>query len=308
MHFPRLPDWLVYAAVVLALLISAVGRQENVAAPPPPPPVPGEEGLPLGPASPFDPAVVVDVPHTAEPGAGTAFAVTDDGVWMTARHVVDGCEQAAIMVANGRGVDAQVFIDPRGEAAILVTEGGAPALPLGLDRTLRRGDRAYHPGYPQGRAGEVTSRLLGRENLVVRGRGARTESVLVWAETGRTDGLAGTLAGLSGAPALDSAGRVIGVTVAEAPRRGRIYTTSPETVLTALTASGHRAASFAVGEPVTPENYGRVADNLRRDLRVAQVICVTPQAAPALPPTAPLTDEELAAEPPTPEAEAPAAP
>lgn len=274
MHFPRLPDWLVYAAVVLALLISAVGRQEDAAAPPPPPPVPGEEGLPLGPASPFDPAVVVDVPQTAEPGAGTAFAVSDDGVWMTARHVVEGCRQAAIMVADGRGVDAQVFIDPRGEAAILITEGGAPALPLGLDRTLRRGDRAFHPGYPQGRAGEATSRLLGRENLVVRGRGARTESVLVWAETGRTDGLTGTLAGLSGAPALDSAGRVIGVTVAEAPRRGRIYTTSPETVLTALTASGHRAANFAVGEPVTPENYGRVADDLRRDLRVAQVICL----------------------------------
>jgi serine protease Do len=287
MHFPRLPDWLVYAAVVLALLISAVGRQEDASAPPPPPPVPGEEGLPLGPASPFDPAVVVDVPQTTEPGAGTAFAVSDDGIWMTARHVVEGCRQAAIIVADGRGVDAQVFIDPRGEAAILITEGGAPALPLGLDRTLRRGDRAFHPGYPQGRAGEATSRLLGRENLVVRGRGARTESVLVWAETGRTDGLAGTLAGLSGAPALDSAGRVIGVTVAEAPRRGRIYTTSPETVLTALTASGHRAANFAVGEPVTPENYGRVADDLRRDLRVAQVICLE-------------TDDEVAAPAPDP--------
>jgi len=287
MHFPRLPDWLVYAAVVLALLISAVGRQEDASAPPPPPPVPGEEGLPLGPASPFDPAVVVDVPQTTEPGAGTAFAVSDDGIWMTARHVVEGCRQAAIIVADGRGVDAQVFIDPRGEAAILITEGGAPALPLGLDRTLRRGDRAFHPGYPQGRAGEATSRLLGRENLVVRGRGARTESVLVWAETGRTDGLAGTLAGLSGAPALDSAGRVIGVTVAEAPRRGRIYTTSPETVLTALTASGHRAANFAVGEPVTPENYGRVADDLRRDLRVAQVICLE-------------TDDEVAAPAPGP--------
>lgn len=306
MHFPRLPDWLVYAAVVLALLISAVGRQENVAAPPPPPPVPGEEGLPLGPASPFDPAVVVDVPQSAEPGAGTAFAVTDDGVWITARHVVDGCREAAIMVADGRGVDAQVFIDPRGEAAILVTEGGAPALPLGLDRTLRRGDRAYHPGYPQGRPGEVTSRLLGRENLVVRGRGARTESVLVWAETGRTDGLAGTLAGLSGAPALDSAGRVIGVTVAEAPRRGRIYTTSPETLLTALTASGHQAANFAVGEPVTPENYGRVADGLRRDLRVAQVICVSPEAPPAPPPTPPLATDELAVEPPAEPEETPA--
>ena len=274
MHFPRLPDWLVYLAVVLALLIAAVGRQERADAPPPPPPVAGGEGLPLGPASPFDPQVVVDVPGKAEPGVGTAFSVSDAGVWITARHVVDGCTQTAIVVAEGRGVEAQVHIDPRGEAAILTTEGGAPPLPLGLQQPLRRGDRAFHPGYPQGEPGEATSRLLGRENLEVRGRGARTEPVLVWAETGRTDGLEGTLAGLSGSPVLDRAGRVIGVTVAESPRRGRIYTTSPETVIAALTASHRRADKFAVGEPITTDNYGRVADTLRRDLRVAQVICL----------------------------------
>lgn len=275
MQFPRLPDWLVYGAVVSALVIAAVGRQENADAPEAPPPTSEVEGVPLGPASPFDPSVVVDVPDKAEPGVGTAFSVSDTGVWVTARHVVDGCQRTAIVVSEGQGVAAEVHVDPRGEAAILTTDGGAPALPLGLDQPLRRGDRAFHPGYPQGRPGEATSRLLGRENLVVHGRGARSEPVLVWAESGRTDGLKGTLAGLSGAPALDSAGRVIGVTVAESPRRGRIYTTVPETLRQALQASGRRAAAFAAGEPVTPENYGRVADDLRRELRVAQVICLT---------------------------------
>jgi serine protease Do len=67
---------------------------------------------------------------------------------------------------------------------------------------------------------------------------------------------------------------VIGVTVAEAPRRGRIYTTAPETVTAALAASGRRPADFAAGEPITTDNYGRVADSLRRDLRVAQVVCL----------------------------------
>jgi S1-C subfamily serine protease len=274
MHFPRLPDWLVYAAVVLAILIAALGRREEADAPPPPPPVAGAEDLPLGPASPFDPEVVVDVPGQAKPGVGTAFSISDSGVWVTARHVVDGCTETAIMVAPGRGVEAKVQIDPRGEAAVLTTEGGAPPIPLGLDRPLRRGDRAFHPGYPQGRPGEATSRLLGRENLVVRGRGARTESVLAWAETGRTDNLKGSLGGLSGAPALDAAGRVIGVTVAESPRRGRIYTTAPETVTAALAASHEHPDGFARGQAITPQNYGRVADSLRRDLRVAQVICL----------------------------------
>ena len=275
MHFPKLPDWLIYGAVVAALVVVAVGRQERSDAPPPPPPVPGGEGLPLGPASPFDPSIVVQVPEQGQPGSGTAFSVDDGGSWLTARHVVDGCKQAAIVVADGRGVAARITLDPVGDAAILTTEGGAPAVPLrALAEPPRRGERAFHPGFPQGHPGEVTSRLLGRENLVVRGRGARTESVLVWAEVGRTDDLKGTLSGLSGAPALDSAGRVIGVTVAESPRRGRIYTTAPETIRTLLDHDRRRTSGFALGEQITTQNYGRVADGLRRDLRVAQVVCL----------------------------------
>jgi hypothetical protein len=110
--------------------------------------------------------------------------------------------------------------------------------------------------------------------MVIRGHGERTESVLVWAETGRTDELRGSLAGLSGAPALDDAGRVIGVTVAESPRRGRIYTTSPETLIRALKSANERPQAGAVGESVTTTNYGIVSDSLRRDLRVARVVCL----------------------------------
>ena len=275
MQFPRLPDWLVYTAVVAALLAAAVSRQEQADAPAPPPPVPGEEGVPLAPSSPFDPAVVVNVADETQPGSGTAFSVSDNGVWLTARHVVEGCRQIALVVAEGRGVAVNVAIDPSGDAAVLTSEGGAPAMPLAIDRPLRKGDLAYHPGFPQGRPGETASRLIGRENLVVRGRGARTEPVLVWAEIGRTDGLKGSLAGLSGAPALDSSGRVVGVTIAESPRRGRIYTTAPETVHTAFQIARQQPSSFAVGQPVNVENYGRVADALRRNLRVAQVVCLT---------------------------------
>jgi S1-C subfamily serine protease len=273
LRFPKLPDWLVYGAAVAILLAVAIGRQESADAPPAPPPDSAEDVL-LAPASAFDPAVEVEVPSDVTPQAGTAFSVSQNGVWVTARHVVDGCSRAAIVVGEGRGVAAAVRIDPRGEAAILTTEGGAPALPLGLTEPLRRGERAFHPGFPQGRPGEATSRLIGRENLVVRGRGARTEPVLVWAETGRTDGLQGALSGLSGSPALDRAGRVIGVTVAESPRRGRIYTTAPETLTGALALAGRHAAPLATGEPITVQNYGRVADTLRRDLRVAQVLCL----------------------------------
>ncbi|MFN9927345.1 MAG: serine protease [Phenylobacterium sp.] len=274
MRFPRLPDWAVYSAVVIAVLFAALGRDERADAPPPPPKSSDPLVEALGPASPFDPSVVVDVPTKAGPASGTAFSVARDGMWLTARHVVEGCRKAVVIVGPDTGVEVKVRLDPRGEAAVLSTEGGAAALPLGLTEPLRRGQRAFHPGFPQGAPGEASSRLLGRENLVVRGNGARTEPVLVWAETGRTEGLKGTLGGLSGAPALDSQGRVVGVTIAESPRRGRIYTTAPEITRATISSAGGRPDGQAISEPITPGNYFRVADDLRRELQVAQVVCL----------------------------------
>ena len=97
MRFPRPPDWLIYAAVVGGLLYLALSRQEHVVPPPAPAPVREAEGAIIGPASPFDPAVTVDVPDHPSPSAGTAFSVASTGLWITARHVVDGCRQAARM-------------------------------------------------------------------------------------------------------------------------------------------------------------------------------------------------------------------
>jgi S1-C subfamily serine protease len=274
MHFPRLPDWLVYLSIVLAMLFAALGRQERANAPPPPPPLPAGEGAVLSAASPFDPAIVVKVAPDTRQTAGTAFSVADSGVWLTARHVVENCARAAILVTDSQGVEAKIWLDPLSETAVLTTAGGAPSLPLAPLAPLRRGALAFHPGYPQNQPGEVASRLLGRENLFLRGRQVRTVPVLVWAEVGRTEGLRGALIGLSGAPALDGEGRVVGITVAEAPRRGRIYTTTPESLRQALAAAGAKPSAQAAGLPITTDNYGRAGDELRRDLRVAPVVCL----------------------------------
>ena len=66
----------------------------------------------------------------------------------------------------------------------------------------------------------------------------------------------------------------MGVTIAESPRRGRIYTTAPEVVTEALKDSGRRPDVAATGEPITPGNYFIVSDDLRRELQVAQVLCL----------------------------------
>jgi serine protease Do len=271
----RLPDWLIYSSVLGALLIASLAHRENADAPSAPAPPDEVEGALLGPVTPFDPAVTVNAPDIPfQPSTGTAFSVARSGRWVTARHVVEGCRRPAIMVGGGRAVAADVRLAPRADIAVLETAGGPAALAIAPPGGLHAGQRGFHPGYPQARAGEVTSRLLGRETLRVRGRGERDEPVLAWAEVGRTDGLGGTLAGLSGAPVMDRQGRVLGVTIAESPRRGRIYTTSPDTFQPTMRGV-QKADEPLTGRVITVDNYGLVADDLRRDLRVARVVCLS---------------------------------
>lgn len=275
MRLPRPPDWLIYSSVVFALVMVSLARRENADAPPAPPPPDEMEGALLGPVTPFDPSVTVTAPDLPfQPAAGTAFSIAGRGRWLTARHVVEGCRRPALVVGGGRAVAADVRLSPRADIALLITAGGPPALPVATNAPLNVGQRGFHPGFPQGAPGEVTSRLLGRETLKVRGRGAHDEPVLAWAEVGRTSGLEGTLAGLSGAPVLDRRGRVVALTIAEAPRRGRLYTTAPDTLGPAIRGE-QQPDEQLLGEPVTIDNYGRVADDLRRDLRVAQVVCLS---------------------------------
>jgi S1-C subfamily serine protease len=272
MAYARPPDVLVYAAAVLGLALLAVAKQERADAPAAPPPVAGAAGIGLDGglrASPLH-----DLPRARERAAGTAFSVSDAGVWITARHVVAGCRRAAVLVTPHRGVQAKVMIDREADLAVLQTEGGSAPLPLASRPRLGDGQWAFLPGYPRGQPGEVASRFLGDYRLRRPGRGEAEEPVLAWAEVGRTDGLKGSLAGLSGAPVLDGAGRVVGVTLAESPRRGRIYSAPPSAIEAALRRASIVPAGFARGAPVGRGNYGRVADALRRDLRVAPVACL----------------------------------
>ena len=168
----RLTDWAFYGLLALAILIWALDRREEVYTPPPPPEPDEVEGALLGPITPFDPAITLNAPDIPfQPASGTAFSVAGEGRWVTARHVVEGCRKPALMVGGGRAVAASVRLAPRADVAVLITEGGPDPLAVVTTPELRKGQRGFHAGYPQGHAGEVTSRLLGRETFRIRGRG-----------------------------------------------------------------------------------------------------------------------------------------
>ena len=299
----RIPDWVVYAVVLIVivgtLFSSGSGEKDepwrfsnekvqtepeytdrgrtpaiadNDVAIPAPDANSDSEGERLPDSDPFDERVLVQV-GDAEDGIGTAFAINESGAWLTARHVVDGCSRVGLAVGNGRmvRVDA-VRTSENTDLALLLTDRAPTSLPLALDRELRIGEPGYHVGFPQGRSGEAISVLESRSNLVTRGRYAMEEPVLAWSETERSEGIEGTLSGMSGGPVFDRDGAVVGVTVAESPRRNRIYTASPDSIRSFLEEQG-LAAPGGEAHALSASSYTAEADRLRDSRAVVKVLC-----------------------------------
>ncbi|MEM7728762.1 MAG: serine protease [Pseudomonadota bacterium] len=258
------PDWLLYGGIVLAMLLYA-----NRDRPAPPVPVPLPELGPLLPSeSPRDERILVRI-DAPQSGIGTAFASSNTGDWVTARHVVDSCDTIGIKVSARqmlRVQRAEIYHDA--DLAKLSLPWARDPLPTDLDSRRTVGETGFFFGYPQGRPGEVVGSLLSRGRMQVRGRYDTEEGVLIWSEVSRTRGLIGSLGGLSGGPVLDADGELIGVVAAETPRRGRIYTVSPANLRGIVPETDGPAV------PLDLRDYPLEADRLRRDRRIAPVVCV----------------------------------
>lgn len=269
----RVLDLLAYIAtlgVVVMLLFSAGTRNAN--APPPDRDSGANIGAALAPPSPFDEQVLIQA-ESPKDGVGTAFAINNDGYWLTARHVVDGCKNVGLFVRTGAYVPAlEVNVDDEYDLALIKTEHSPSPVQLNLASDLRVGIEGFHVGFPQGRPGEAAARLHSRSNLVTSGRRRGKESVLTWAELGRTSGLGGSLGGISGGPVYDQEGNVRAVVLAESPRRGRIYSAAPDTIKDFLDEQGIDYAGKQT-RGFSLRNYGGEADRARRIGQVVKVAC-----------------------------------
>ncbi len=234
--------------------------------------------IPAGPtlprASSRDPLFTIETDAKSN-STGTAFAIREDGVWLTARHVVDGCDKVGLVIAKGRAVEvSRVLPHPRADMAVLWSRRGAQSLSISA-APLRVKQQGFHFGFPQSEPGQVSSSLLGRLNMRTTGRYRHTEPVVAWAE-GRRVPATDTLGGLSGGPALNEAGEVVGVTVASSHRRGRVMTTAPISLESMLSIAGIQPAGIpSAGLNTAPRtsNFVDYGTALRRQLTVAQVIC-----------------------------------
>lgn len=260
----RIPDVLFY--FILLFCIFAYSKLKSARIDAPLPPI--ELGAILPEESPLDGMVRVTVNQPVS-SLGSAFAVDRRGNWLTARHVVDGCTDVALNLGGNQVLRVDAQVSPTADVALLSADWVREPLVSDLNSERRIGEYAYFFGFPQGRPGEVVGELLGRNRLRVRGRYSSDESILAWTEIGRTRGLKGSLGGLSGGPGFDQDGEVIGLVTAESPRRGRLYTVSPQNLQGLMNEStGVEAA------PIALTSYGLQADAYRRDRRIAQVVCV----------------------------------
>lgn len=153
-------------------------------------------------------------------GGGTGFFVTEDGMIITNKHVVDSTGvQYTVITQDGQEYNAEVLaLDPIRDLAVIKInpqEGeNFPVVELGESKSIRVGQTVVAIGYSLGEFANSISKGI------VSGLG---RSILAGSAFGRTERLSDIIQtdaainpGNSGGPLLDIYGRVIGVNVAVA--------------------------------------------------------------------------------------------
>jgi len=269
------PPGLIYAAVLFAVALIALALRSHhdapaIAALPP-------EAQALADLTAID-FIALKTPKSDKfrTPRGAAVSVSDQGVWLTAATVVENCKAPMVMATPKRGLPAKLLVSPMQGVALLTTAAGAQPAPV-ADRVVDPGKRAFHIGFPRGAPGEITTK---KDKAGAFGQ----VGLDLYAETGRTDGIGdhagGGLMSLAGSPVLDEAGRIVGLSLREAPRRGVILALPLSAVRDALRTAHVPVAANAEGRQITVDNYGVVADSMRLSGSVAEVICTDPPPWP----------------------------
>ncbi len=221
-----------------------------------------------------DRGVTVELDSEVKNGVGTAFAARADGIFITARHVVDGCGKI-YLVKGPRMLEpvASATSETSRDFAVLRAKSLKPqAFELSVD-SPKRGDDGYMMGFPQGKPADVRATVIGRTEMRSTGRYRMREPVVAWVERERRPTFGGSLGGISGGPVFNGEGYVVGTVVAGAPRRGRVYTTHPKVFEdTGLAAPVGGTLRMLIKR----ENFDENGRAYRANRSIAQVYCEAP--------------------------------
>jgi serine protease Do len=209
---------------------------------------------------------------------GTAYAAGPDGLWLTARHVIDHCR--AIIVEGGSVLTQLMVIEisahERADVALIRTSAlGRSPQPLPLAAKNEDTAVGYEIGFPQGRPAAYASRNIGNTRARRIGTHPSENDSQVWAIVSRVGASESDLEGLAGSPVLDKTGRAVGVVVGESARRGRLVSALPEAAWEVVQGVRDANISASRGGPadLTFETYPEVAQDLVTNRRVARLVC-----------------------------------
>jgi S1-C subfamily serine protease len=218
-------------------------------------------------------------------GTGTAFAISRDGLALTAAHVVRRADRISVEFEPGRRLAARlVGYDARRDVALLRAEAGAASvLRLADASALQVGEPVAVISNPRGRPKVLSTGALLDVGLSLPGL---VPGILIRVS-------AEVAPGSSGGPVLNARGEVVGVVVAVSARPGAegglaVSSAAVAQALPALMAGARveRAWIGILGTTVTPELARERGLSVQRGVLVVEVVPEAPAARAGLRPDA----------------------
>ena len=196
-------------------------------------------------------------------GQGSGFIVSADGLILTNAHVVRDAQEVMVKLTDRREFPAKVLgSDPKTDVAVLKIEArNLPALKLGSSKDLRVGEWVLAIGSPFGFENSVSAGVVS-----AKGRALPDETFVPFIQTD-----VAVNPGNSGGPLFNARGEVVGISVREDPRRGRILSAHPETLASLLGTTTIRGGAPAGA--IAPASFAAWEQRLITTGRVRQIVC-----------------------------------
>jgi S1-C subfamily serine protease len=176
---------------------------------------------------------------------GSGFVVDPGGIIVTAHHVIAGATRAHVVLPSGAALEVTgiVAADPAHDVALLRIDPRADlqAVTLGDSDVMRRGDRVFVLGSPQGLELTATDGIV---SAPVRRSPTGRESLQITAPI---------FGGSSGGPVLSEQGEVIGMARSfHRDAQSLTFATPINVVKPLFAAKGRAALPFPPADPPSP--------------------------------------------------------
>jgi len=248
------------------------------------------------------PSFIKIAPSIHKPGqgsSGTAFLINDDNVWLTARHVVEGCKQVyltskyASSLTNRRTknvvkspyIPAKVIaIDSKSDSAALKLSrdfSNKRIQPLAMAHSqyrMRNGDKGFALGFPSGQHGEIAMTYNARLRAEQPFPGGTIRYDMDNWNIKNRNTVTNQNGGLSGGPIINHQGAVVGINAAGRDQSGRNLGSSSTVTIDSIYnfMKRNRISTGMRRHPnqiLNELSYKKASRQMRKDQQVVMVYC-----------------------------------